>query len=271
MCYVREFSALIVVAGFCFVALLSFQRPKLSLETDEQSQRQIQLRNFCSKHNLKTSKSAFSFSLIKKQKNVSYAYCSLPKSGSSSIRRILHRASPMSPSKQNIWSGIDSARKRNIFNRTRGSFFFVRHPFTRLVSCYREKILARNWGRQAKVVTTFRNFIVYNLHKDKMANRHFDPAWKQCDVCNVHYDVIGKVETFDEDIKSVFKITGLNRTDFKSKVRSTKHLKKMTSDEEAKEIFRNRLPQRLVQILYAKYRFDFEAFNYEPWGLLNDG
>ena len=35
---------------------------------------------------------------------------------------------------------------------------------------------------------------------------HLNFFWQKCDMCNMHYDVIGKVETYEEDLKYISKI-----------------------------------------------------------------
>ena len=32
---------------------------------------------------------------------------------------------------------------------------------------------------------------------------NIDFYWRECDICNIKYDVIGKMETFDSDVKYV--------------------------------------------------------------------
>ena len=41
------------------------------------------------------------------------------------------------------------------------------------------------------------------MNKDVFRDPHLEFFWKKCDMCKVHYDVIGKVETSQEDINYV--------------------------------------------------------------------
>ena len=39
---------------------------------------------------------------------------------------------------------------------------------------------------------------------------HVEPFWKRCDICNLNYDIIGKMETFTKDSKYILVNTGMN-------------------------------------------------------------
>ena len=40
-------------------------------------------------------------------------------------------------------------------------------------------------------------------HGERIDN-HLNFFWNKCDMCNMHYDVIGKTETADEDLNYIF-------------------------------------------------------------------
>ena len=59
-------------------------------------------------------------------------------------------------------------------------------------------------------IPNFDQFIVYiigdpsnTLIKSGFVDPHLEFFWQKCDMCKVHYDVIGKVETSQEDINYV--------------------------------------------------------------------
>ena len=39
---------------------------------------------------------------------------------------------------------------------------------------------------------------------------HVEPFWKRCDMCNLNYDIIGKMETFTKDSNYILENTGMN-------------------------------------------------------------
>lgn len=34
-------------------------------------------------------------------------------------------------------------------------------------------------------------------------NEHYKPSWFYCSICGIEYDVIGRIETFDEDVSFI--------------------------------------------------------------------
>ena len=44
------------------------------------------------------------------------------------------------------------------------------------------------------------NILDHQRH-GKMIDNHLNFYWNKCDMCNMHYDIIGKTETADEDLK----------------------------------------------------------------------
>ena len=56
------------------------------------------------------------------------------------------------------------------------------------------------------------DYVTKNKHGDYIVKNlrggHLDPHlnfyWRKCDMCNMHYDVIGKAETSKEDLEFIF-------------------------------------------------------------------
>ena len=167
--------------------------------------------------------------------------------------------------------------------KTYFKFMTVRHPFDRLVSAYKDKIVASSdsylGGLHARRIkkryrdvnattrsqpsgnVTFAEFVRYVL---KTKPRHMDPHWRDygrlCDPCRVHYDYVARVETLGSDSKAIlprFSATG---------VMPVLHLRQRTepySLQHGKIIsLIGSIPAGDVRRLLHLYRRDFEMFGY---------
>ena len=53
----------------------------------------------------------------------------------------------------------------------------------------------------------FDQFVEFVLERDLYGghvDNHLNFYWQKCDMCNMHYDIIGKTETSEEDLKYIF-------------------------------------------------------------------
>ncbi|XP_048238403.1 carbohydrate sulfotransferase 11-like [Haliotis rufescens] len=139
--------------------------------------------------------------------------------------------------KQYLWSSemLMNASKYKDINKILEEplkFLFVRNPFHRVFSVYVDKLLAPNpffwdFGAVAKYKfregyargsaqfpgdptcghdITFDEFIKMVLIYRK--DRHLKPISTLCEVCQVRYDIVGKVETFEQDVRYILQKTG---------------------------------------------------------------
>ncbi|KAK3584673.1 hypothetical protein CHS0354_001257 [Potamilus streckersoni] len=107
--------------------------------------------------------------------------------------------------------------------RTSRKFMFVREPYERLLSGYVDKLFSPNaayWNFIGKfVVSNFRTnpsplssecghdltfeefarYFVYSQLTNERRDAHFVPNFEHCRPCEIDYDYIGKLETFEED------------------------------------------------------------------------
>ena len=111
-------------------------------------------------------------------------------------------------------------------------FFFVRDPYSRLVSGYLGKMVANPqwWSRMGRIVirtqrrnarpselkcgsdVTFKEFLGYVVWAEttnRSRNEHFLPMHDICDVCSRHYDYIGHIETIREDLPFILNSVGV--------------------------------------------------------------
>ncbi|XP_069811733.1 carbohydrate sulfotransferase 11 isoform X1 [Dendropsophus ebraccatus] len=162
-------------------------------------------------------------------------------------------------------------------------FLVVREPFERLVSAYRNKFTQKyntsfhkRYGtkivrRQRKNATQealhngndvkFEEFVAYlidpHTQKEEPFNEHWQTVFSLCHPCHIHYDLIGKYETLEEDSNYVLQLAGVgNYLKFPTFAKSTR-----TTDEMTAEFFQNISSEHQTQ-LYEVYKLDYLMFNY---------
>ena len=89
---------------------------------------------------------------------------------------------------------------------------------------------------------------------------HWKPQYMQCFYCEMNYDVIGKVETFEEDFLYIVRRQNLTHHFPKSQTLRKFHptYKTLENVEYFKQLSRGQ-----VQQLYKMYELDFLLFNYD--------
>ena len=157
-------------------------------------------------------------------------------------------------------------------------FYFVRHPFEKLVSCYRDKFeiglksdyIFQNFNpriiQNRYERPTFQQFVQYLIRTpSEKYNDHWLPYWMHCQLCTQKYDVIGHMDTITEDVEYIFKETGLDHylTDnhFDFPWRNNKH--KTTDLEELVKKYFSTITKDEKLKLYDIYRPDFLMFGYD--------
>ncbi|XP_070215073.1 carbohydrate sulfotransferase 13 [Bos mutus] len=167
--------------------------------------------------------------------------------------------------------------------RTYLAFLFVREPFERLASAYRNK-LQRPWGAafQRRFGTDivrrlrphpspdalarghdvrFAEFLAYLLdprtRRDGPLNEHWERAHALCHPCRLRYDVVGKFETLAEDAAFVLGLAGAPGLHFPEPPPGAR----AAARDRAERLFRDISPfyQRR---LFGLYKMDFLLFNY---------
>ena len=169
-------------------------------------------------------------------------------------------------------------------------FTIVRHPFDRLVSAYRDKFeLARKYAYvfqhyASKILSvsnpdpsgrghhlrrpTFSEFVTYLLRTPVAEyNDHWVPYWLHCHLCQLEYDVIGKMETLKEDIDFITERSGLKEVNVTLPWANRKSSSR-DRDSVSLEYFKQLSRSQVVQ-LYAIFRPDFEMFGYDVSTYLN--
>ncbi|XP_002740332.1 carbohydrate sulfotransferase 11-like [Saccoglossus kowalevskii] len=173
----------------------------------------------------------------------------------------------------------------NIRMKTYTKVVFVREPFHRILSAYRNKlesdddiiyrkrygttIIAKyrenpsSFSLRTGSDVTFLEFVKYLIDPDtslwKM-DMHWAPMFLLADVCNVNYDIIGKFEELQDD--ALYVLEKINATDL---------VKFPTYDTQATNSSRDytyfyyysTVPEELLSRLYDKYILDFKLFDYD--------
>ncbi|KAF7657397.1 hypothetical protein LDENG_00027590, partial [Lucifuga dentata] len=174
-------------------------------------------------------------------------------------------------------------------------FLFVRDPFVRLISAYRDKFQKNNkyfyqyFGRNIlrryggkpdppqsadeayalNLRPSFYNFIQYLLDPQTERNEPFEPHWRQmyrlCHPCLIQYDFVGQQETLQDDAEQLLQILQLEND-----IKFPPSYENMTSPDSVLDWYRT-VPLEARGKLYKLYEADFRLFGYrKPNALLDE-
>ena len=162
-------------------------------------------------------------------------------------------------------------------------FLFVRHPFERLVSAYRNKFIdsynltlfKELYGR--RIIRKYRqnpdsrslktgegvSFYEFTEFIQNSDPQFMDWHWKQfdllCHPCLIYYDFIGRFENLHAEAETLLDILQMSgKVQFPHNKTSQY---KLSTNVIAKEYFKS-LPLEAKEKLYEKYRHDFLMFGY---------
>ena len=267
---------------------------------ERQELRKMQLTNYCTKHmahveNYKLPKKERLGQLLVDDDN-NYIYCAVPKSASTAMKGTLlnlrndsdkiRKWSVHSPS---LWKHMSEYKTTENLKRlaTHFKFLFVREPFHRFLSAYKDKFLGGNriytngyrriivqalrpqdvepTGTAANNVT-FTEFLKYVVtYPDFFTSR--DDHWRQyehlCFPCTVEYDFIGHFETLADDAAYLLKMAGIDDRVVFPPVRSSQ------ADTDFLTYY-SQVPHELIFKFREAFRNDFEMFGYSFPGPLKD-
>ncbi|XP_066545409.1 carbohydrate sulfotransferase 12 [Amia ocellicauda] len=174
-------------------------------------------------------------------------------------------------------------------------FLFVRDPFVRLISAYRNKfeqanedfykdfsvVMLKRYTNHsdppasvveafaAGIRPSFSNFIQYLLDPQTEKEMPFNEHWKQmhrlCHPCQINYDFVGKLETLDEDAEYLLRLLRVdNIVQFPPGYRNR-------TDSSWEEDWFGSIPPQWRRELYNLYEADFTMFGYSrPEKLLHE-
>lgn len=135
-------------------------------------------------------------------------------------------------------------------------FSFVRNPWDRLVSCWKNKVIDSNLFRfddaSLEKMQHFGNFVEYaaQLNVDT-CNRHLRSQSSLIDLNNIDY--LGRMETYADDVNYIFAKLGLNNREIvpRNVTAGRKPYREYYSEELAEKV--SRIYRRDIQIF--GYRF----------------
>ncbi|XP_077061040.1 carbohydrate sulfotransferase 12-like [Siphateles boraxobius] len=174
-------------------------------------------------------------------------------------------------------------------------FLFVRDPFVRLISAFRNKFavpdeyfyteyastMLQRYANissppdsaqeafAADIRPSFTHFIQYLLdpltEKENPFNEHWQQMYRLCHPCQIDYDFVGKLETLDDDTKHLLRILGLD-----NHIHFPPGYENRTGVDWLRDWFASiSIADR--RKLYNLYETDFKLFEYEkPETLLDE-
>ncbi|XP_037532664.1 carbohydrate sulfotransferase 12-like [Nematolebias whitei] len=236
-------------------------------------------------------------------------YCYIPKVACTNWKRVMIVLNQSEPYPDPLSIDPDSVHIRNKFTllntfskmeikvklRHYTKFLFVRDPFIRLISAYRDKFLLNNsyfyeeYGRdilrfydnqpdppkteeeafKLGIRPSFYNFIQYLVDPQTEKKEPFEPHWRQmyrlCHPCLIEYDFIGHQETLKDDAQMLLKMLKLEDS-----IHFPPVYENTTTPDSVLSWFRTvSLEDR--RRLYELYEQDFRLFGYRRPSELLDG
>ena len=86
---------------------------------------------------------------------------------------------------------------------------------------------------------------------------HWRPFTFHCSYCDINYDLIGRMETWNDDLNYIIRNRGLEKD---LKVSADKNPSTLSTKEMTREYF-DTLSKKQKEDLYHMFRVDFEMFN----------
>jgi hypothetical protein len=112
----------------------------------------------------------------------------------------------------------------------------------------------------------FVRFIIFEIESNSKSygTLHWWPFTNICDLCHVHYDFIGKVETWRSDIQNLSEMTEFADFDLSSTNKEKFNQNTKKTKEDISQVYFKQLNQEIIIKLYNIYKSDFliGGYNY---------
>ena len=249
-----------------------------------------QIMEYCAKRGKDSSEKDLDFKNFIVLEKYKLVYCSVPKVACTVWKRILANLQGY-----NITTGVHKKTKgklrilsnyttedRNKILKTYKKFMFVREPFERLLSAYKDcfwgtfkrshqgwkyyrkeirELLAKSSGLHVDVNadnTTFEQFATYLVlqwREGRLFQDHWREQYKLCHPCQVQFDYVGHYETLEDDAQFILRKTQLDDKVFFPEWQPTNTSALMKN-------YYSTLSRLRIRQLWNIYRKDFELFGY---------
>ena len=234
----------------------------------------------CRKHNISTEWNFYDqFSmprLLIAKPSQRILYVSNPKTGSTSFKKFLYRLDGNEIG--------DFHRPNGHYKVIKGKYHFskffnsqekfqgylkvlsIRNPISRIISAFRDKQLRNHkyFKNPEKLNLSDSELFKYFVRSKKMTkwtgDVHRMPQWTQMDICRFPYDMVIQFEEADRYISLLQKLTNTTHVEFPGS-RVTQGKDKFDSLYFVHKFF-DSLGQPEKEILYQKYKGDFDIFGY---------
>ncbi|KAH8282916.1 hypothetical protein KR054_010720 [Drosophila jambulina] len=173
------------------------------------------------------------------------------------------------------------------------SFLFVRDPFERILSAYRNKLegnkntfykalgtkivhryrnrqLGGPWPRCGPTFEEFVRFLIAEHAAGKKFDEHWAPIYSFCTPCSVNFTIIGKTETFQRDSEFIIRqagleslLLGLGKLPQRKQRKIGNQARSGVKSEVLVERYFADLDRSTLDQLLKIYRIDFELFDYD--------
>ena len=189
--------------------------------------------------------------------------CNNHKVGSSTIVAVFQNISDH----QNVSKGdfrkkhlIQRLSPESINNSSAKSFMFVREPLQRLLSAYGNEA-GQTRVRNVSFVMFLKNVLKEIDGKQRIDSHHM-PFFQRCRPCDVEYDYVGTMETFDKDLKYILGQFGID-------IDIVPRQNNEESSSDGEEAIKN-VPMDIKRQIWERYKEDYVIFGYPNFIQTND-
>lgn len=267
---------------FLFVHLFLLKESFYTSMEARQNERKRLIEEYCKKTGHNTMPVPRHLDVIE---SLNILYCVTPKVGSRLWRAMLLRFTDGPPHETLLDYPQD---QQDHMLKTYFKFTFVREPFERLLSAYKDKFVyirgidhrmlklhgreilkhfrpnATEHALQKFDDITFREFVEYLVTKGSnesspIMDWHWDNYLHTCGMCAVKYDFIGHYETFNQDIEDFKIAAGLSPDEAK---RFKAHERNISNTASSMLSYYSKIPLKWINMLGDIYRPTLDMFDY---------